>query len=239
MEVKSSPPQKKIKLEKTEKQKQSFTLVNDKLSKPLPDPFPFPDNYSPEITIALTKKVMPPKTLEKFITAVAIAAFALKCYPTSQELERLAIQAIEKWEFLRAPQGSPYVSKLVILNTVYMMSSFLGSHLDRDEMSFQRIPKNASKHGSCKGAIPQQREAWSDTSTDDGEDAVSYERHIKALSAEYRKAKPNEGVVTELMAITFRQRRQEIVEKAMPELLLKFPFLRHYGQVCSVRFWWS
>lgn len=73
----------------------------------------------------------------------------------------------------------------------------------------------------------------SDTSTDDGEDAVSYERHIKALSAEYRKAKPNEGVVTELMAITFRQRRQEIVEKAMlvRELLLKFPFLRHYEQV--------
>ena len=72
-----------------------------------------------------------------------------------------------------------------------------------------------------------------DTSPHDGEDAVSYERHIKALSAEYRKAKPNEGVVTELMAITFRQRRQEIVEKAMlvREVLLKFPFICHYEQV--------
>ena len=54
------------------------------------------------------------------------------------------------------------------------------------------------------------------------------------LSAEYRKAKPNEGVVTELMAI--RQRRQEIVEKAMlvRELLLKFPFLRNYEQVYNI-----
>ena len=73
-----------MKLEENEKAKQSFTLVNDKLSKPLPDPFPFPDNYSPE---ALNNKVMPPKTLEKFVTAVARAAFAIKCYPTSQELE--------------------------------------------------------------------------------------------------------------------------------------------------------
>ena len=71
------------------------------------------------------------------------------------------------------------------------------------------------------------------TSSSDGEDAVSYERHIKALSAEYRKVKANEGVVTELMAITFRQRRQEIVEKSMlvREVLIRFPFLHHYEQV--------
>ena len=85
--------------------------MNDKHTKPLPDPFPFPDNYSPEITVALNNKLMPPDTLEKFITAVGRAVFALKCYPTSKELERVAIQATEKWVFLRAPHM--YVATIV------------------------------------------------------------------------------------------------------------------------------
>ena len=78
----------------------------------------------------------------------------------------------------------------------------------------------------------KEKQSSASTSTDDGEDAVSYERHIKAMTAEYRKTKPNEGVVTELMAITFRQRR-EVVEKAMlvSEVLQKFPFFHHYEQV--------
>ena len=95
--------------EQDEKTKQKFILVNDNYTKPLPDPFPFPDNYSPEITVALNK-LMPPDTLEKFITAVGRAVFALKYYPTSKELERVAIQTTEKWIFLRAPHGSPDAS---------------------------------------------------------------------------------------------------------------------------------
>jgi hypothetical protein len=76
------------------------------------------------------------------------------------------------------------------------------------------------------------KQSSASSSTDDGEDTISYERHIKAMTAEYHKVKPNEGVVTELMAITFRQ-RQEVVEKAMlvSEVLHKFPFLHHYEQV--------
>ena len=109
MEIKSCPPPKKIKTEQDEKTKQKFILVN-KYTKPLPDPFPFPDNYSPEVIVALNNKLMPPDTLEKFKTAVGRTVFALKCYPTSKELEKVAIQATEKWIFLRAPHGSPYVS---------------------------------------------------------------------------------------------------------------------------------
>ena len=77
------------------------------------------------------------------------------------------------------------------------------------------------------------KQSSASTPPDDGEDAISYERHIKAMTAEYRKVKPNEGVVTELMAITFRQRREDVIEKAMlvSEVLLKFPFLHHYEQV--------
>ena len=75
------------------------------------------------------------------------------------------------------------------------------------------------------------KQSSASTPPDNGEDAISYERHIKAMTAEYRKVNPNEGVVTEPMAITFRQ-RQEVIEKAMlvSEVLLKFPFLHHYEQ---------
>ena len=106
IEIKSCPPPKKVKIEQDEK-KRLFVLVSDKHTKPLPDPLP--DNYSPEITVALNKLV-PLPTLEKFITAVGRAVFALKCYPTSKELQQVAIQAVEKWIFLWAPHGTPYVS---------------------------------------------------------------------------------------------------------------------------------
>ena len=103
----SSPPSKKLKLESSNS---PFVLENDKLTKSLPDPFPFPDNFTPEISLAIRNQMMPPRVLNKFITAVARAVFAFKMYPTSNELERVSIQAIERWVFLRASYGSPFVS---------------------------------------------------------------------------------------------------------------------------------
>ena len=96
---------------------------------------------------------------------------------------------------------------------------------------FRRTPRNMIRSKAPTGGKEKQSSA--STSADDAEDAVSYERHIKAMTSEYRKVKPNEGVVTELMAITFRQRREEVVEKAMlvSEVLQKFPFFHHYEQV--------
>ena len=56
IKVKKSPPPKKFKTEQDEKTKQNFVLVNDKHTKLLSDPFPFPDNYNPETTVALNNK---------------------------------------------------------------------------------------------------------------------------------------------------------------------------------------
>ena len=83
-DIKSCPPPKKVKIQQDEN-KQSLVSVNDKHIKPLPDPFSFPNKYSPKITIALNK-LIPPPTLEKFITAVGRAVFTLKCYPISKWL---------------------------------------------------------------------------------------------------------------------------------------------------------
>ena len=69
------------------------------------------------------------------------------------------------------------------------------------------------------------KQSSASTPPDDGEDAISYECLIKAMTVEYRKVKPNEGVMTELMAITFCK------TMLVSEVLLKFPFLHHYEQV--------
>ena len=78
----STPPSKKMKLESSHS---PFILENDKLTKSLLDLFPFPDNFTPEISLAMRNQMMPPRVLDKFITA------------------------IERWVFLRASYGSPYV----------------------------------------------------------------------------------------------------------------------------------
>ena len=46
-----------------------------------------------------------------------------------------------------------------------------------------------------------------------GEDTVSYERHTKALQAEFRKTNRNNAVVSDLMGRSFALRRAEILEK--------------------------
>ena len=66
-----------------------------------------------------------------------------------------------------------------------------------------------------------------------GEDAVSYERHIKVLQVEYKKANRNQAVVGNLMERSFALRRQEILEKtvSIEHILVRFPFLQQADQV--------
>ena len=45
----------------------------------------------------------------------------------------------------------------------------------------------------------------------DGEDEVSYKRHLMSLKAEWSKRHPNEQFVDQLMKLTFAQRRQWIL----------------------------
>ena len=108
------------------------------------------------------------------------------------------------------------------------LGSYSDGLLGRFE-EFRRTHCNIIRSKAPTGGKGKQSSA--STPPNDGEDAISYEGHVKATIAEYCKVKPNEGIVTELITITFRQRRE--VEKAMlvSEVLLKFPFLHHYEQV--------
>ena len=71
----------------------------------------------------------------------------------------------------------------------------------------------------------------------DGEDEASYERHVKLLSLEYKKAKPNKHSVTELMKRTFSFRRRRILagDLSMEMLLKRYPPLKEYSQIRIVQ----
>ena len=66
-----------------------------------------------------------------------------------------------------------------------------------------------------------------------GEDAVSYERHVKYLKVEYKKANRNWAIVGDLMERSFALRRQEILENtvSIEHILVRFPFLHEADQV--------
>lgn len=71
---------------------------------------------------------------------------------------------------------------------------------------------------------------------EDCEDEVSYKRHLNVLRSECRKVKPNHGIVTELMCLTFKQRRVEFESKPYhaEEILDMFPVLQFFDHVSSI-----
>ena len=89
---------------------QEFQLANDKALAVLPVPFPFPANYPPIVESALLGRVVPPEAMKRFLSCIARAVYAIKCYPTSQEYESVGMQVIQKYPFMKSPAGSPYVS---------------------------------------------------------------------------------------------------------------------------------
>ena len=101
-EIVLSPPTKKLKIEHPTA---TFHISHDKHTVKLPDPFPFPTNFPPEIMYALELKAMLPTQSRKFYGVIAWAVYAIKCYPTSSEYEQLGQQIIEKYPFLKSPVG--------------------------------------------------------------------------------------------------------------------------------------
>jgi hypothetical protein len=68
----------------------------------------------------------------------------------------------------------------------------------------------------------------------EGEDEASFARHNRSLKAEYKKTKPNQAVVSELMKLSYEMRRNDITKEGKPlgELLAQYPFLGTSEEVC-------
>ena len=125
-----------------------FIIEKDKNSKSVPDPFPFPEKYTPEVAMCISRQFMPPQVVEKVITCLARAVFAHKYYPTKSELEQVAAQAVQKYPFVKAPAGLPYVSLYFV--PLYLCCYVLinaGAHLVWHVQQYERISTYSKKHG--------------------------------------------------------------------------------------------
>ena len=49
------------------------------------------------------------ETNKKFMSAIASAVLSYKRYPTALDYDNVALSVIEKYPFLRSPQGTPQV----------------------------------------------------------------------------------------------------------------------------------
>ena len=99
--------------------KNSFILVDiPKLVKktkeestPLPDPFPLPKNFRPDVHLALTNKRMTKSTRATFFSTVAAAMFQFKKYPSRDDYVTVARQIVCKYPFLGSKGfGASHVS---------------------------------------------------------------------------------------------------------------------------------
>ena len=84
-----------------------------------------------------------------------------------------------------------------------------------------RLPPKPGKEN-----IPQ-----NDIESGDEEDDVSFQRHVKILQQEGRKARPNLQAIKEFMAPTYRRHEIKDHPEPVPTILQKYPSLRVYDEV--------
>ena len=85
----------------------------------IPDPFPFPPHYNPELELGLKLKSLQPKQFAKFMSRIANVMFLYKRYPTRREYERVGQQVIKEYPFLSSPMD-PYVSYVYSYIYIYI-----------------------------------------------------------------------------------------------------------------------
>ena len=77
---------------------------------PLPDPYPLPKNYTPDVMTALKLGKLTTQTEKAFYSAVAASMFERKIYPSSDDYNNVARSICAKYPFMKASGTKPYVS---------------------------------------------------------------------------------------------------------------------------------
>lgn len=84
--------------------KEEVTTTKRKCIQPveqaLPDPFPLPRNFRPDVEFALKAGKMTTTTSTAFYSQVAAAIFGYKQYPSAEEFLRVAMDIAKKYPFL-------------------------------------------------------------------------------------------------------------------------------------------
>lgn len=84
--------------------------VEKRKEREIPTPFPWPDNFKPDVELALSKGQMSRETKAAFYSTIAHTMFGYRKYPTREEYVRVACEIITRYPFLKPPKGSPTVS---------------------------------------------------------------------------------------------------------------------------------
>ena len=86
---------------------------------PLPNPFPLPKNFRPDVELALSSGKMTNETRTAYINQVGSAIFGYKRYPDKEELVHVADAIVKKYPFLESPL--PGGSKTVSVHGEYSL----------------------------------------------------------------------------------------------------------------------
>ena len=78
---------------------------------PLPDPFPLPKHFRPDVHVSLMSQRMTKNTRAAFFSAVASAMFQFKRYPSRDDYVSVARQVVSKYPFFGSKRfGATHVS---------------------------------------------------------------------------------------------------------------------------------
>uniref|UniRef100_A0A1X7T5M6 PB1 domain-containing protein n=1 Tax=Amphimedon queenslandica TaxID=400682 RepID=A0A1X7T5M6_AMPQE len=193
---------------------------------PLPDPFPLPKRYRPEVEKALKAKQMSNKTRSDFLSSVASAILSFKLYPTREDYNCVARSIVKEYPFLKAPPGAGSPHGAIVTQLMNRFKEFRRDKKSRDTSKPSTTKQVQQKLSGITSAIPPIKEQ-------PGEDNFSFQQHQKRLKAEYQKRQPNLDVVNDLMERSFSMRRNDILVKGytgVAELFDTYPFLQDFFQ---------
>ena len=83
-------------------------IVLDEDERDIPDPFPFP-KYPMDVEIALKQGQISDTMYQKFVSGTARAILSFKRHPTTDERNKVALEIVKKYPFLRTPGSKPEV----------------------------------------------------------------------------------------------------------------------------------
>ena len=129
----------------------------------------------------------------------------------------------------------PFYQDAIVHTLINWYKEFRCPKKPRNTAATEATLTSTSSESKYKGKYPGITMPTSGTSTlvpPPGEDSTSYERHTKALQADFAKNKDarNSELIGDLMSRSFALRRRFILEPlGISDLLKKFPFLQEPG----------
>ena len=87
----------------------------------IPNPFPFPKHYTPDIEIGLQTNNLPPKLQAKLYTRIANVMFMYTKRPKTAEFQEVAKQIVHKYPFLVSPLDTEGHVRLDFLYSMHII----------------------------------------------------------------------------------------------------------------------